>query len=272
MPITQEDVDVACEQLTAGGERTTITAVTGLVGGGSTGTIRSMIKVWEAAHAERTALRQTPVPDAIMDDMSISLARIWREAMAQATTGHEAMRKDLVACRTDAEAVEAELINRITVLEDILAAKERETAALLARQATFDSDRTEMADRVISAETATARAEARAETCAAEAQAAKKDTAAALARKDRMRDERDAARHDAVAQITAIKDRFAATMKRRGARSDDMQLEPLGGWSDGIRTGTDRPISLRKPGDPVRDRDDRPGAAVRMPPEGPEPG
>ncbi|CTQ51321.1 DNA-binding protein [Jannaschia donghaensis] len=217
MPITQEDVDSACEQLTAGGERTTITAVTGLVGGGSTGTIRGMIKVWETAHAERTALRQIPVPDAIADDMSISLARLWRDAMAHATAGHEAMRRDLIASRADAETVEVELLGRITVLEDALAARERETAALLARQATFDSDRTEMADRVISAETAKARAEARAETSAAEAHATKTEAAAALTREDRMRDERDAARRDAIAQITAIEERLKAAMTRRDA-------------------------------------------------------
>ena len=255
MPITQDDVDIACEELTAEGKRTTINAVTALVGRGSTGTINGMIKVWKAANADRTALRQTPVPPAIADDMAVSLARLWREAMKQATSGHDAMRQDLLACRAEAEAVEAELIGRVTLLKEALAEKEREISILLAHQATFDQDRAAMTDRVIRAETGKARAEGLAQASAAEARAARQEAASALAREASMREERDAARRDAAARVAAREAQPGAPMPWQD-KEDDLPRET-------ISLLAPRPISLRKPSDPVRDREDHANTADR---------
>ena len=259
MPITQDDVDTACEQLTAEGKRTTINAVTALVGGGSTGTINGMIKVWKAAHADWTALRQTPVPPALADDMAVSLARLWREAMAQATAGHDTMRQNLVACRAEAAAVEVELIGRITVMEEALAGKEHEIATLLARQATFDEDRAAMTDRVIRAETSKAHAEGLARASAAEARAARRDAAAAVAREARMREERDAARRDVGARVATREAQPGVPMSWQGAEADDLPRET-------ISLLAPRPISLRKPSDPVRDHAGHANAADRTNP------
>lgn len=90
------------------------------IGGGSMTTIVPLVAAWKRAQEERDNLAEVKVPDEIAVASDELAARLWRAAIQMATTGHEALRRELLASRGETEAVRVEMVELIAAVEDQL--------------------------------------------------------------------------------------------------------------------------------------------------------
>ncbi len=117
MPISQTDFDDACDELLLAGETPTIERMRAAIGGGSPGTVGPMLKTWKARRAEEDALRDIPIPASLSDDAALTLARLWTRAMAEATAGHDAMRRDLVTAKAEIATLHEDYLGQLCRME-----------------------------------------------------------------------------------------------------------------------------------------------------------
>lgn len=114
--ITQEQVNEACNDLIANGERIKKTAVRDRVGGSFT-TIGRMVDVWEREHG---AQAQTPVlhmPEAITAAMHKATSDIWQAASTLASESIERIQSDSEAAIEKAKGEVADYGAEVTRLE-----------------------------------------------------------------------------------------------------------------------------------------------------------
>lgn len=128
--VTQEAIEKAAESLIARGEKVTNKAVIAELGGGSMSTVVPLVAAWKKARDEKDALAEVQVPEALADAASQLVASIWRSAMAEASAGHDALRKELLSLKSELEQQQAEMLELIRISE----AKSDELAKLLAEE------------------------------------------------------------------------------------------------------------------------------------------
>lgn len=125
--VTQEAVEKAAESLISRGEKVTNKAVIAELGGGSMSTVVPLVAAWKSGQAEKDALAEIDIPEALSASASQLVASIWRSAMTEATAGHDALRKELIALKSELEQQQAEFMDLIRIAE----ARGEELAKLL---------------------------------------------------------------------------------------------------------------------------------------------
>ncbi len=224
MPISQTDFDDACDDLLLAGETPTIERMRAAIGGGSPGTVGPMLKAWKARRAEEDALRDIPVPASLSDDAALTLARLWKRAMAEATAGHDAMRRDLVAARAEIAELHEDYLGQLCRMEADLDRAQTDRDGHRTRLDIYEAERSALSDRTARAEADAASATARMEAAVADARHARSESAAAEGRTDRMRDERDAARREGVDLVRAFGRATAAPREVVRAEREGMRV------------------------------------------------
>jgi hypothetical protein len=103
--INAETVAAAAEAVVAEGKTPTQTNVRDKIGGGSFTTIKPFFNEWKRQKDEEKTLEAVEVPDTISEEAAQLVAKLWTAAMAEATAGHEAMRKKLVEADEKTEEI-----------------------------------------------------------------------------------------------------------------------------------------------------------------------
>lgn len=190
--VTQEAIEKAAESLIARGEKVTNKAVIAELGGGSMSTVVPLLAAWKASQAEKDALSEVQVPEALASSASQLVAAIWRSAMAEATAGHDALRKELIALKTEAEQQQAEFLELIRIAEgraeELAKLLEAEKSVLQSVQANLvlaNQANSGFMEKAAAAEARASAAEARIEKAEARADKAEERAEKAEARADR---------------------------------------------------------------------------------------
>lgn len=204
MPISQTDFNDACDDVFLTGETPTIERMRAAIGGGSPGTVGPMLKIWKAKRAEEDALRDIPIPASLADDAALTLARLWKQAMAEATAGHDAMRRDLVAAKAEIATLHEGYHGQLCRMEVDLDHAQTERDAHRNRVERMEAERCVLSDRTARAEAEAASATARMDAAIADVRQARADCMAAESRTDQMRSERDAARREGAELVRAF--------------------------------------------------------------------
>lgn len=129
--VTPETVAQAAEAILARGESVTNQSVKTFIGSGSMSTIAPLVAAWKSGQNEAAILADVDVPDAVAARIEDLGRVIWKAALAEASVGQDALRRDLVAARTEVETVRAELIGFLRDAEE-----ERDQARDLVQEAT----------------------------------------------------------------------------------------------------------------------------------------
>jgi len=130
MKASKEQVFRAAEQLLKSGDKPTLAAVRGLLGGGSYTSIQEGLAEWKAHQSRRQAASEA-APASIAERLGAFGIEIWRLASEQATARLEAEREGLEQARA---ALELERLEAAE-LADKLAAEVEQLKAQLAEQA-----------------------------------------------------------------------------------------------------------------------------------------
>jgi len=130
MKASKEQVFRAAEQLLKSGDKPTLAAVRGLLGGGSYTSIQEGLAEWKAHQSRRQAASEA-APASIAERLGAFGIEIWRLATEQATARLEAEREGLEQAR---HALELERLEAAE-LADKLAAEVEQLKAQLAEQA-----------------------------------------------------------------------------------------------------------------------------------------
>jgi len=130
MKASKEQVFRAAEQLLKSGDKPTLAAVRGLLGGGSYTSIQEGLAEWKAQQSRRQAASEA-APASIAERLGAFGVEIWRLASEQATSRLEAEREGLEQARA---ALELERLEAAE-LADKLAAEVEQLKAQLAEQA-----------------------------------------------------------------------------------------------------------------------------------------
>ena len=101
--ITAETVAAAAGRLQGDGTNPTQSAVRTALGGGSFSTIGPLLHKWRDNQAEAAELAKVDLPDTLADAGSDLMSRVWKVAIAEAFTGHDALRKELIQAQVETE-------------------------------------------------------------------------------------------------------------------------------------------------------------------------
>jgi Plasmid replication region DNA-binding N-term len=146
MPITQDMIWQAADQLVEAGQNPTLAAVRKAIGGGSFTTIGEALTTWKAAILTRQrALLQDPLPSALADRFTGLNIDLWHTAVALATSRLAADREALSVREAEADAARAEAIS----LADQLAAEMEKARD---HMATLEAERIDLAERLTAAQ------------------------------------------------------------------------------------------------------------------------
>jgi len=130
MKASKEQVFRAAEQLSKSGDKVTLAAVRGLLGGVSYTSIQEGLTEWKAQQTRRQAANEA-APTCIAERLGVFGVEIWRLASEQATARLEAEREGLEQARVSLELERLEAAE----LADKLASEVEELKAELAEQA-----------------------------------------------------------------------------------------------------------------------------------------
>jgi predicted nucleic acid-binding Zn-ribbon protein len=142
MAITKEQIFAAADELDAGGQSPTLSAVRKAVGGGSFTTISEAMTEWKARRAAKEAPASEPVPDAVADRLEAATRDLWAAAVELATSRLHGERERMDDARRILEASQheaAELANQLAGELEIAKARNLELEAA-ARNAQAEAD------------------------------------------------------------------------------------------------------------------------------------
>lgn len=217
--ITPESVAAAAAKLTARGQAVTNKSVLAEIGSGSMSTLVPLLAAYKAAQEEGAELAEIEVPDQITVAGEQLMSRVWKAAMQEATAGHDALRRDLLASRAEKDALRADMVELLASAEaerDLA----QERGEVLGRDLeNSEKDAKAYLSRAIDAERELAAARERSASADARADRAEADRAEALDHAKQIEAEvvqlRDAAAvlRETVAKLTAQSSALADQLK-----------------------------------------------------------
>jgi len=132
-PITQEDVDRACDELLQAGENPTVERLRQRLGRGSNTTLGPGLRAWREGLGARLLAAQSRSAGAAPPAITQAAEGLWREALAlasaQASAGLEEERGELEAQRSALLQERAELERRAQEISEMIPGYEREISA-----------------------------------------------------------------------------------------------------------------------------------------------
>jgi chromosome segregation ATPase len=119
MPLIQEEIWTVAEQLQEQGQRPTLAAVRGKLGGGSYTTISEALKVWREKKREVEEAKVIPPPESVVSSTRALVSQIWDQAQKAAQGQLEEQHKALKEAKSRFQKEQQEL----TLLADSLSAE-----------------------------------------------------------------------------------------------------------------------------------------------------
>lgn len=163
--VTADDVADAANALVADGVDPTVRGIRAITGGSNT-TVMGFLNQWRESQKDRLALEEIEVPETIISEGDVFVARIWRAALEEATAGHDALRRELLASQDEVKRIHNEFADLMSEVEtsrdelgNSLAAETETRAARDARIVELERDAAALVERVASRDAETAAAQ-----------------------------------------------------------------------------------------------------------------
>lgn len=223
--ITPEAVAEAAAKLVGRGEPVTNKSVLAEIGSGSMSTIVPLLQAWRETQRETEALAEVEVPEVLSTAAERLVAQVWRSAMSEATAGHEALRRELLAARAETDQVRVEMIDLLRGAESERDAARDEAEALSLQIAVVEAALEKSGQTVARVETENARLAERIDARTSEAATARQQAEDAATREADMRSSRDALRDELAGvrkELADVRGQLAAKIERLESAQADL--------------------------------------------------